>query len=673
MELKFVWVEDYKNIKKMGYNFNHSNDEEFQYINGEIIIKSKSFNFQRDFFSENIYGLTAIVGKNGAGKTNLTEFINFGLAHVVNGGLSRYTTLVGILILDNNIFVQRDLIITNEGYLRDKGYQVVKFKDVPLDDQYTGISWHEMERNKYIYYNPTLDLRGIPVSDNLINISTTMMLFESFKNYKKVLCTNSVTPEISQLEAFMKMENFMVCDFLLFFEEIEEYLKFIPNELEISIDSLSTNYLLDKYFTVSQLNEGDANKKSELQREINELSNSMFTYIDISNYYIRSKENSSIDYYSFPVEERKSYFKRLFFLNLFQAMLNQGVNFEYTFFRAFLNNNTEGFSIVENKLDSLNDLSILFDHLLDKVKWSVTDIPIPKKEYRNYDEMRKVFHEHICKIIASLKDEKKIIKEIIINIETTLKGDNILSLGLLSQFSSGQNHLISFYSRLFWARKQIKVGENDQFGVKGESIVLFVDEGEVALHPEWQRTFLQDLFKFIKKIFNDYNVQLIISTHSPFVLSDIPKENLIFLDKKENGESLITNYGKTNTFGANIHDLLADSFFMKDGFIGEFAKGKIAITLNWLKTKANELNESTKRKNFGYEIDPEVPVLKFESTEEEHIYHRRIIELIGEPLVKNKLMNMFIEFVNDDSISLKLELEKAKARVLEIEKRLADD
>ena len=36
MELKFIWIEDYKNVKKTGFNFNHSVAQEFQYFNDEI-------------------------------------------------------------------------------------------------------------------------------------------------------------------------------------------------------------------------------------------------------------------------------------------------------------------------------------------------------------------------------------------------------------------------------------------------------------------------------------------------------------------------------------------------------------------------------------------------------------------------------------------------------------
>ena len=59
----------------------------------------------------------------------------------------------------------------------------------------------------------------------------------------------------------------------------------------------------------------------------------------------------------------------------------------------------------------------------------------------------------------------------------------------------------------------------------------------------------------------EVRAQLIITTHSPIILSDIPKNHVIFMNKDESG-NVITNdldsHGKT--FGGNIFDLYNDSF-----------------------------------------------------------------------------------------------------------------
>ena len=68
-----------------------------------------------------------------------------------------------------------------------------------------------------------------------------------------------------------------------------------------------------------------------------------------------------------------------------------------------------------------------------------------------------------------------------------------------------------------------------------------------------------------------FDINVIITTHSPFVLSDIPDENILCLKRgvpHKGGEVL------KRTFCANVYDLLANQFFMKE-FVGEFAHGKL--------------------------------------------------------------------------------------------------
>ena len=62
-----------------------------------------------------------------------------------------------------------------------------------------------------------------------------------------------------------------------------------------------------------------------------------------------------------------------------------------------------------------------------------------------------------------------------------------------------------------------------------------------------------------------------IVTHSPFVLSDIPTQNILFLEK--GGHK--ADKSEVASFGANIHTMLMNSFFLKGGAMGQFAKETI--------------------------------------------------------------------------------------------------
>ena len=89
MELIYLWIEDYKNIKRQGFNFSPCfeckfYDEYEEYIdeNGEkkerlkdnCILDIQPKEHMKNFFGDNI-NVTAIVGKNGSGKSSVAEMI----------------------------------------------------------------------------------------------------------------------------------------------------------------------------------------------------------------------------------------------------------------------------------------------------------------------------------------------------------------------------------------------------------------------------------------------------------------------------------------------------------------------------------------------------------------------------------------------------------------------
>lgn len=140
-----------------------------------------------------------------------------------------------------------------------------------------------------------------------------------------------------------------------------------------------------------------------------------------------------------------------------------------------------------------------------------------------------------------------------------------------------------------------------------DGILICLDEPDLSLHPEWQKKYMHEIVNMFSKV--SKNFHFLITSHSPFILSDIPKENVIFL---EDGKQVVVNI---DTFGANIHTLLSHGFFMSDGLMGEFAKEKINSVINYLK-------------------DPQSTI----HTKEEA---KKIVEIIGEPFLRNKLLEMY--------------------------------
>ena len=156
--------------------------------------------------------------------------------------------------------------------------------------------------------------------------------------------------------------------------------------------------------------------------------------------------------------------------------------------------------------------------------------------------------------------------------------------------SSGQYNLHSFYARLYEhfldIRESIAGYDGSDFsreyaGHLESGWVVIMDEVEVTLHPEWQRTIILDLLTVFGKCFKGFNVHFIFMTHSPIILSDIPKGNVVLLNENH----FVVDAHRQKAFAANIFELFKDSFLLEDGQMGKFAAAKVNELLRKLKSK----------------------------------------------------------------------------------------
>jgi hypothetical protein len=185
--------------------------------------------------------------------------------------------------------------------------------------------------------------------------------------------------------------------------------------------------------------------------------------------------------------------------------------------------------------------------------------------------------------------------------------------------SSGEYQLLTTLGRLN------SIFEN---GEQKNSYTILLDEIDIGLHPQWQKEVIKHLIDFINEneafarqtiqgeTADKPFIQLIITSHSPFVLSDIPKNCVILLDKKGD-EVVVKSLPKLhNTFGMNIHELLTDSFFLQDGLMGEFARTKIHELIERINNEKKPITSDLYEK------------------------YKKRIQIIGEPFLRKKIMEL---------------------------------
>lgn len=160
--------------------------------------------------------------------------------------------------------------------------------------------------------------------------------------------------------------------------------------------------------------------------------------------------------------------------------------------------------------------------------------------------------------------------------------------------SSGENALLNLYSRFYSIRRN----------VLNKNLIVIIDEGDLYLHPQWQKRFVKTMIEFLNDCFPESNIQLLLTSHSPMLLSDIPSNNVIMLGHSQE---------KDETFAANIHQLFSHNFFIQDGLMGDFAKEKINEIIHGLLSEQKDHTLYEVAKKLTNQIGE--PVIKFKITQ----------------------------------------------------------
>ena len=523
MELVYLWVKKYKNIKEQGFNFSPRFHCEYDEKNNELTIDEND-DYIENFFGDNI-NVTAIVGKNGSGKSSLVEYLN-------------QDPKVFILFENNKFYISQNLKINN----------LTKYLHSIKNDK---------SNRTHILSTRMLNSKDVFKQNNRISKEQIYMFLNSKNSLKNIIYPKKILYIIQiYKEDLLKYKHKL---FSIFSKE--------------PIPKISLSDMI--YFSMFN------------QISFHEQLNDLISLEKLHSYIKRSQDVLSI---------------KDLFLN-FEKELENKEELDYYL--------------------SLKKYALLFDSFINMYQYT---------EYMKLGDyiIEVNTEEYICPIPLN-KLTKEILDEIYYQLNHFFRWD--------IKLSSGETALINLLAQIFDILKL----ELDELPFN----FLYIDEGESFLHPNWQKKYLSYIVQFIKDNFPDRKIHVILTTHSPFLLSDIPKQNIIFLDKDEKGNCKVVNglKEKKQTFGANIHTLLSDSFFMEDGLMGEFAKSK---------------------------IDGVIKLLNKDKLNEEEIKHcEQIISIIGEPIVKNQLERMLsnkkISYLAKDT---REEIEFLKHRIDLLSKRL---
>ncbi|MDR7210508.1 AAA family ATPase [Flavobacterium piscis] len=616
MEILFLYIDDYKILKEANINF--GGEYLFEYSKktnklSYIINKNYIEGFYSLDDSQGITNYSYLVGNNGAGKSTTLEFIK---ENLVQGSNLRSEAII-IYKINNGFKIETTFNIKTDFNFASPIKKLTKPKS-QLDSGFDfGYPLRGIENLDIIFFSNIFDGKIEGGIKGLHNISTNCLIIDDYKFYveQKLIKPNENPINIHISEEVYRQFNFLTSqfkeDFNLFNISKVLYLKVSFNTeatllVEFSDEKLSSQYNLWKDILLNHI--------------IN----------------LRSELNDSL----------KSYICFLI-LNLIKEILsynNSNIDINIQIKHRFPYSSEDGFSDILNRI---------FQNINEEAKKNKTFYHLIESDIqRTFDfiEFIIVNNEKLINRIGSINDpsfyisieEQILIKEIFKLYNNSVK-INPHSFFNFSGLSSGERAMLNIFSRFYKI-----IMDNNKYGNLSNNVLILMDEPDLYLHPSWHKKLNYFLIKYLPKLFfntkinSNRNIQVIITSNSPIPLSDITSNNVSFFkirninSENEIKELEISNFetNNTQTFAENIYSLFKDSFFIDDGMSGNFSTQKITELITFL--------EKDQEKSSFWEKNA-----------------LRLINMIGEPIVRNSLRELYFKkFQNqiDDEIKRLMKL-----------------
>lgn len=512
----------------------------------------------RRFFGEKISNLSLIVGKNGVGKSSLLDLISFSNKNInlrrgrnsyfnifhlrdniffIEGSpslinkISNMRSNTGIFMtIGNNKFVTPDSQISIE-------LQISLIRSSPIVDWFNRDSYRTFNSHS----SPIIrNVKHVESAENVFrfiveakNSNVTKPKIFLKVNQKQLYSSNSpaILDELYGNDRITDIQDVLP-------EQLKRRLRLKVGENSISFNSrIVQNYYFRKHkihFFIVQVLEKYLLNLIEFLEKNGEPRKRIFNIIKESNgeYFNRLREVDLFYLREDYISEQFLKDKIAFLENIVNDLRDWGERIKYF----------EGKSSRDTPFINRDALKILISN------------------FKNSEEYG-YFQGNAYKIEVSSSSLSN--KDINFNfIELLMVEFSELFSVQFENLSDGEIVYFNTFSSIFM---EIRKASKD-----GRDCVLVLDEPDLNLHPEWCRRFIDDCITLVNN-YSDVNIQFIIATHSPYMISDVPKENVFSLEVKE---KMVEIKRAEKSFAANIIDILSDTFFL-DYSIGEFARKKI--------------------------------------------------------------------------------------------------
>ncbi|MFM5809379.1 AAA family ATPase [Aeromonas veronii] len=557
MELIYLFIDNYKVIKDKEISLS----SQFNVKNENLSFFVSKSSIPDNFFSENI-DIVSFFGTNGSGKSTTIEFI----LSLYEDSLPESASFIAIFEEFGEVF-----------YISE-GLGNVKVFSENAEPVRILKSDLEVENFSAVYFSHALEPLAVKptfTNVNIINCSNTHLLsraylqkykdvksqFELFKNVNLSFLKVHDVPMLGSInltsELSKRLEGVIatVQSISHIFNEDYNIRFFITNDLPFIYDTPESYYQTknDDYISLltNFIKYNFPNRNNSLQKNpisaliyISLLDSTLKKVASIILNKLNSK-NSNKDLYSLKYRD-----DIVSILTQLAKSLNNDVWYE----QINLHLSNLLMPGIPKRLEK--EISFFIDKRYDAYSFDnfVRQWSIP-------------FHDNNDRFTFGVSSYNEFIgiTELISNLRSALSNLDIKWNGI----SSGQYSALTMYSRLY-----------EFIPKNAQHINIFIDEGEVFLHPELQRHYVSNLIEFIEKIKQHKSkIKLIVTSHSPLILSDLPKESTNFFGYDIDAEK--------SFFGANLYDLYSEGFTVNKT-VGEFSYRKIKAISSSIKNKKSD-------------------------------------------------------------------------------------